>query len=122
MNKIIVTGYSYGYNPVGIRIPFKRGSYYKQLQVSSQYGWEDGCRDRNKRKLKDVVCIEHRPGDAHSVGTAIFVPAEFKCTSKNGNEISTYFEPGNGFWYVLEDVEDCSVPQEHMVSDIRQYI
>jgi len=122
VDKIVVIGYSYRYNPVGIiRIPFKRGSYYKQLKVSSQYGWGD-VETETKKILKDVVCVEHRPGDAHSIGTATFMPAKFKCVAKNGNPISAYFESGDGFWHVFESIEDCSVPQEHMVSDILSYI
>jgi hypothetical protein len=108
---VTVTGYSYGHGRHGELINFKEGAFYRHLRVRSQFGWEDGCRERDHRTLENVICVYHSPGNAGCTGTTVFVPEEFAAISRRGNPVVCWFETGSMSWTLDEKVPGYDVPQ-----------
>jgi hypothetical protein len=105
-----VTGYSYGYTGNKEIVDFEKGRLYKYLAVRSQYGWEDGCEDKDYKVLENVVCTSISKGSAHYVGTAIFKPQNEvvveTCSNCGGVigvwDIEYVTENPQGFEYAVE--------------------
>lgn len=75
MQKVVVRGYSYGYDEKGNFVPFE--SLFREirkvraLHVRSQYGWRDGCQDRDHRYILKPKIIEFRRGNEHTLSYAL---------------------------------------------------
>lgn len=72
--KYKVVGQSYGRDPNGRVIHFSTfgiGRRPVAIRVSNQYGWEDGCRERDIRFIKNPRVSYYAAGDAYTLDAAI---------------------------------------------------